>query len=952
LIVFFKLQALILKMRLKYCFIILFIICADVSKAQVFGGNPSSLKFYQINTDTVRIIFPKALEKEAKEVAWTVHQLNKSNPAPLGNKLKKFDLVLQNQTLQSNAYVRIAPYRSEYYMMPPLHNVIDGSIPWHLSLAVHEHRHMEQLANFNRSVPKLLHLFLGQEGTALGFGAAVPDWFFEGDAVWQETIVTQQGRGRLPNFFNAYRSLWQGNKKYSYMKLRNGSFRHFIPNHYDLGYLLVGYGREKYGNDFWKSVTEQAIDYKGLVYPFQHAIKKQSGLKYKKFVNNAFEFFKDQMNTSSEKVLNNMQQVSSTEPNNVSNYQYPFELEGGSMLALKSSYRQIPVWVKIESDGTEKKMRVKDIADDQYYSFKNGKVIYTAYQPHERWGWKEYSILKLWDIESNETVKISSRSRLFMPDINEDGSEVVAMQYTTDLKSSLVLIKTNGDTGFIHLPNTNGYLYTYPKFADRETIIAAVRNEKGEMSLLETNCINHKQTILLPFSNTPLSYVQVYGDSVLFTASQKNGDALYLLKRSTGELFKLKQLPNGSYQPCINTKKGELYVTTFTHNGNQLLKQSLQSITMEKVASLESLPHLYLSSKAFSSSRDLVKHVQQLPVKMKPYKKAFQLLNIHSWRPLIAEPDYGLTLFSENVLNTFVSEYRYQYNRNEGFHQAAATMVYGGFYPQLRAGVEQTWNRKEVDENNRSVTWNQLNVNSGITLPLNFTSGKTFKFLNLSSSINFEQLNYTGAATTFKQNEQFNYFNTSVSFTHQSQRAYQQIFPKWVQTFRLQYRRTINGEFGNQFFANAGFYLPGLFRNQHLVLFGSVQSRDTMGGGKFTNSFPFARGYEAVNFPRVFRLSANYHFPVAYPDFGVGNLFYILRIRANAFYDYTRGRSLRTGRLFPLNTAGCEVYFDTKIWNLFEAGFGIRYSRLLNTDLLNPGSSANQFEIVLPVGLY
>jgi hypothetical protein len=920
--------------------------------AQVFGGNPSSIKFFQINTDSVRIIFPKPLEKEAKEVAWIVHELYKTNPAPLGNKLRKFDIVLQNQTTQSNAYVSIAPYRSEYCMMPPLDNITDGSIPWHLSLAVHEHRHMEQFANFNRSVPKLLNVFLGQEGTALGFGAVVPNWFFEGDAVWQETMVTRQGRGRFPNFFNAYRSIWQSNQSYNFMKLRNGSFRHFVPNHYDLGYLLVGYGREKYGNDFWKKITEDAVDYKGLFYPFQRAIKKQTGLKYKTFVNDAFSFFKGQMNVNDGDVLKDMTPVSKIEKYNVSNYKYPYIMKDGSTLVLKSSYRQIPVWVRINERGEEIKLRVKDIAEDRYYSYNNGKVIYTAYQPHERWGWKEYSNLKLWDIETNKITQISSRSRLFMPDVNENGTLIVAMQYNDQMMCNLAVLPTVQNPKTIILENKNKYVYTYPKFADDHTIIAAVRNRKGEMSIIETDTSGTREKQLTTFSNTPISYIQVKGDSVFFTATQKLGDALYLLRRSTGELFKVLQLPNGAYQPHVNIISGTFLITTFTSDGVRLLKKNLSDVALQKVDQLDPLPELYFSAKSFTSSANLVDKVQELPVAIKPYKKTFRLLNIHSWRPIIAEPDYGLTLFSENVLNTFVCEYNYNYNRNEGFHRAGASLVYGGFFPLLRGGFEHTWNRNEIDENNKKISWNQTNINAGFSLPLNFSQGRTFKLLTFNSSFNAEQLNYTGVTSTFKENERFNYLSNSFSFIHQSQKAYQQIFPKWAQTFRVQYRRTASGTLGNQFYANAGFYLPGLLRNQHLVLFGTVQSRDTLRGGRFTNSFPFARGYNAVNFPRTFRLSANYHFPIAYPDFGFANLLYILRIRGNAFYDYTRGRSLRTGRLFPLNSAGCEIYFDTKIWNLFEAGFGIRYSRLLNKDLLEPGRSANVFEFVLPLGLF
>ncbi len=45
--------------------------------AQQFGGNPSSLKWQQINTDTARIIFHEDLDETGKRVASVIHELEK-----------------------------------------------------------------------------------------------------------------------------------------------------------------------------------------------------------------------------------------------------------------------------------------------------------------------------------------------------------------------------------------------------------------------------------------------------------------------------------------------------------------------------------------------------------------------------------------------------------------------------------------------------------------------------------------------------------------------------------------------------------------------------------------------------------------------------------------------------------------------------------------------------------
>ncbi|MCG7859343.1 hypothetical protein MD537_20365, partial [Flavihumibacter sediminis] len=121
----------------------------------------------------------------------------------------------------------------------------------------------------------------------------IPDWFFEGDAVFQETLLSEQGRGRMPSFFNAWNALQEAGKQYSYQKLRNGSLRDFTPNHYQLGYLLLQYGQQQYGLFFWDKVSNDAAAMKGVFYPFQKAVNQYSGITFKEFRKKALELNQD-----------------------------------------------------------------------------------------------------------------------------------------------------------------------------------------------------------------------------------------------------------------------------------------------------------------------------------------------------------------------------------------------------------------------------------------------------------------------------------------------------------------------------------------------------------------------------------------------------------------------------------------------------------------------------------
>src|SRR6201996_6240555 len=278
----------------RYLLLPLLLATATLTKAQQFGGNPPSIKWQQVNTPAAKVIFPQGLDSLGLRVANIVEQMNKDIQPTIGNKQKQVSILLQNQTTVSNAYVGLAPFRSEFYLTPEQNSFDIGSLPWDEQLAIHEFRHVQQYNNFNVGVSHVLKIIFGEGGQAAGNELSVPNWFFEGDAVFNETHVSDQGRGRLPYFLMGFRALWQDNRDYSYMEIRNGSLRDYTPDWYPLGYMMVSYGREKYGDDFWKNVTHDAAAYKGGFYPFERAVKKYSGISLYDFRSNALEYFEFQ----------------------------------------------------------------------------------------------------------------------------------------------------------------------------------------------------------------------------------------------------------------------------------------------------------------------------------------------------------------------------------------------------------------------------------------------------------------------------------------------------------------------------------------------------------------------------------------------------------------------------------------------------------------------------------
>jgi hypothetical protein len=185
----------------------------------------------------------------------------------------------------------------------------------------------------------------------------------------------------------------------------------------------------------------------------------------------------------------------------------------------------------------------------------------------------------------------------------------------------------------------------------------------------------------------------------------------------------------------------------------------------------------------------------------------------------------------------------------------------------------------------------------------------------------------------------------------QTQQALQHIHPRFAHSVLLQSRVATAKTAANQFLASGSLYLPGISRNHSFVINGAYQARDTLGQYFFTNNFALARGYPGVDFPRMWKYGFNYHFTIAYPDAGIANILYVLRVRANLFYDASYAKSLRLKTTRPLRSFGTELYFDTKWWNQQNISFGIRYSRLLDADQFQKPPNPNQWEIIIPVNI-
>ena len=934
----------------------LLLITATKTTAQEFGGNPPSIKWKQINTPAAKVIFPVGLDSAGLRVANIVSQMNRAIQPTIGFKQRQISIILQNQTTIANAYVGLAPFRSEFYLTPEQNSFDIGSLSWPEQLAIHEFRHVQQYNNFNVGFSHALKFLFGESGQALANDVAIPNWFFEGDAVFNETHVSEQGRGRLPYFFNGFRALWADGRNYSYMKIRNGSLRDFTPDWYPLGYMMVSYGRNKYGDDFWKNVTQDAARYKGVFYPLPKAIKKYSGEDFVQFRNDGLTFYKQQFKEDQSPTHSSANSPIKKHQHFIADREYPVYINDSTLIYMKSTYNHLPAFI-IKTGNQERKIAVRDISLDNYFAYRDGKIVYATYKPDVRWNYRDYSELMVLDINTGTERRLTRKTKYFAPDFSPDGKTIVTVQEATNGKCYIHLLDAETGKLIAVIPNRENLFYTYPKFYGNDHLIAAVRTPKGKMSLDLINIKTGANKYLLPFSHQPIAFPLVKNENVYFSATSGINDRLFALSLTD---LKLSELTNynidgsvGNYQPTLSDNKfAWVGFTAFGYQVNQADKKGLEWQPIDTQIP-GGLPDFGIKALKRDTSTDFLSTVGDTTLPITKYKKSHHLFNFHSLIPNFSDPNYTLSLEGENVLNTLQTEVSFTYNRDEGYKEFGFDAVYGALFPYLSAGADYTLDRRGFYKGN-NVYWNESSVHAGLELPFNFSGGKHSTYLQVGSDLYYSTVNFQQAYKSLFADRNYAYSNNYINFSNNIQQAKQNIYPRFGQSVVLNYKSAVTNIDASQFLANGTFYLPGFLVNHNFVINVAHQQKDKNSVIDFSNDFPFSRGYQAENLYDMNKAGVNYHFPIAYPDAGFANIFYLFRLRGNLFYDYTHATDFYSdGSQFKgtFRSTGAELFLDGQLFNQGGVSFGFRYSRLLDNDIFG-GTGRNRFEIIVPVTVF
>ncbi|GEM_PF-2167559 len=397
--------------------------------------------------------------------------------------------------------------------------------------------------------------------------------------------------------------------------------------------------------------------------------------------------------------------------------------------------------------------------------------------------------------------------------------------------------------------------------------------------------------------------------------------------RHVGRIFKIVERPYGAYQPAI--KNGKLYFSDYTISGFKISYIDLKSVA--------EYAEMVSKSDFFSMDRDnsvypfldtIVSQEQgrgivgkeEIPRKEYPvshYNPVAHPFNFHTWGILpTSTSEISAIAISNDIFGSLSFIPTLSYDFVQGTFGGGVNATITGIFPNIGISESLTQLSSKTDIFEAA----QLSL----IFPLNLSRLSWSRKLSFLLGIGYNSIiSITGNSDTPQFTVSSGIFpvQVSVSFSNTLNRAKRDIFPLWGEEF---YTSVIATPFNSlsplsspslslssgsntssysafQFFGGIRVYLPGPFLHHNLRLTSSYfyekSNYYSLSDPTFnlitSQSSLYPRGYATIDYNDLYRLSADYSFPLFYPDFALGPFLFFSRIKANLFYDLgLRGQAL------------------------------------------------------------
>jgi hypothetical protein len=938
--------------RIHLSIVTVFVAVAGLRAQYVdYGEDPAHLRWYQISTAHYRVIYPAGNEARANRYANILETVYPHVRNTLSAKRSStVPVILHPYNITANGMVSWAPKRMELLPSPNFDSRFQ--LP-ELSLSVHESRHIVQMEKQNQGIFRPFYLIFGEQAAGIA-SFFKPQWLLEGEAVVTETALSSSGRGRSASFLTPYRAQIAEGKNFSLDKWFLGSYRDNTHDFYALGYAMASHARLNYGADVWNKVWNDMNRF--LLHPL--ALKRNTGLTPVKLFRSTFESLQEEWKSLTPDNPDSLTFVSN-EHKRYTSYRYPIETDAG-IISLKTSLSDIAAIVLIDSSGNERRLTYTGRINSKPV-YDNGFIYWTEYIPGLRWTHENYSVVKQLNLQTLQVRNVSGDSRYFTPAVLS--GQIAVFEHAVSGQNRIVVIDKSGKRLKWYPVIDNMPVQDMVAYGNGK-IIASLTGDGNAVYRFDPNTAEWEK--ILNCQRTDIESLRMSGNRLIFESGYNGVNNIYALDTSS---FAVKRLTNalyGSSSGVFSRDGNRLYLSDYSSKGYRIASINTKRLNEESVDFNSPYKFNVAEKLSAQESFNIDRHVFSDTVKYESrrYRKIAHLFNIHSWLPFYLNIDEvtenyrfeysnfkpGVTLLSQNSLNTFTSQISYYYDKTEKAHHGFLALRYSGWFPVLQLKLDvggqrgylfyDSWSDSggydgdygydgygTEPQRPRNRFENQKHVSATFStyLPFNFTEGHYIK--GLQPFVNYRFVNSIINHT----NQNYRYFHTGVYYCYYRSLAHNDIFPKFGFQTWLNYVGHPDISMSELIIAKANIYLPGILRNHGLRASVSAQHQDI--SDKAIYFFPeqyvdIARGYSyysqitGMAAKNLFTVKGDYSFPIVYPDLKAGSILYLSRIRGNLFYDLTvndvdyRTTDYHIKGILYQHSYGMDLMFDTHFFRI------------------------------------
>lgn len=896
----------------KFTILLILILWATfAAKGQYFqtGQDPSAIKWRQINTVNFQVIYPQEYENQAQKLAFVLEKVYNYGVQTLKFRPKKVSVVLHTYSANSNGLLAWAPKRIELFTTP---NQEIYSQDWIEQLAVHEFRHLVQMDKIESSMPSLLKILFGEQAAAAITGLYLPYWFLEGDAVVTETSLSKSGRGRTANFSMAYRAQLLEKGKYSFDKAYLGSYKDFVTDYYKLGYWMVGEARAKYGSELWSEALNTIGSQPLSLTPLNSTLKKHTNNSAKQLYNNIFEKLTSSWRENLESRKLDSIKILSPLKHSYTEYLFPKFYQDSMIFAYRKSINDIGRFVLISPDKSEKIIYTPGEIYDQSVSLTNNLIIWAEKRADLRWTHAEHSVIQTFNIQTEIKKEFHNENNLFAPVISPNLTCFAAIEVDKQNNYAIGIFDIKSGKQLDKIQTTDNQYFFTPTWDKKGEKIFAVSLSNEGKALISIDIKSRKieQLSDRTFANIK-SPVELNGN-IFFTSDFSGTDNIYLLNLQTKEIKSAVSAPFGADFASTSDKDNKLIFSNYSANGYRIGEINLESNDQKQEINSIQLCTDSLAHKLASQEIGVpdLKYNESIKYSSEKYSKIAHLFNFHSWAPLYVDLNSyemrpGASLFSQNKLGTAETKLGYDYNTTSKTGKYKLTFTYLGLFPEISteisAGkeasnyylIKNTLNQNhqviKSDTTIQRFSWYEFDTDIDIRLPLNISRGKYSRIFYPEVKYSYVNISKSDTLLNSLYPRGYNALAYRVYFYNLLNQSNQNLMPRWGQQLDVVYRHSPFGksDLGTVLGIQTALYFPGFLRNDGIKIYQGFQNK-TFGdnGYSFSNAIRFPRGFYDYQNNKMYSVSIDYKFPLFYPDFSLGKLAYIKRLKSSVFYDY------------------------------------------------------------------